>query len=176
MSLLDVAEDTVQNCALRDVTKGQSAYYVKLNHLWAVKFYEDKEDASHTYRLQKHCSKFLAAPPVGESLVVSRPSRLGLIKPFWGYITGVADVETKIPYDAIQELQKLLYSIGIKWKDACWPGNCGWYKGKAVCIDFDSEILGPLSENSSRAKRWMNLSGYETFRQIDGDGDDIGTN
>ena len=141
--LVDIAKYKMQNCDLHDAKKGQSAHYVELNPLWAVKFYEHKEDRDHTYRLQKFASEFFAAPPVGEVLVVSRPSRLGLVQPFWGYITGVAKVDKEIPYDNMQGLDELLLSIGIKWRDKRRV-NCGWYNGKVVCIDFDCEVLDLL--------------------------------
>jgi len=138
--LLDIAKYKMQNCDLREAKKGQAAHYVELNPLWAVKFFEHKEDRDHTYRLQKFASEFFAAPPVGKVLVVSRPSRFGLVEPFWGYITGVAKVDKKIPYDKMSELDELLRSIGITWKDKRRV-NCGWYNGKVVCIDFDCETM-----------------------------------
>ena len=138
--LVDIAKYKMQNCDLHDAKKGQSAHYVELNPLWAVKFYEHKEDRDHTYRLQKFASEFFAAPPVGEVLVVSRPSRLGLVQPFWGYITGVAKVDKDVSSDKMKELSDRLLDVGIKWNDRR-KVNCGWYNDKLVCIDFDCEVL-----------------------------------
>ena len=138
--LLDIAKYKMQNCDLREAKKGQAAHYVELNPLWAVKFFEHKEDRDHTYRLQKYASKHDAAPLVGEALVVSRPNRFGLKSLYWGYITGVAKVDKEIPSDKIRELSDRLLSIGIKWRDKR-RANCGWYNGKVVCIDFDCEVL-----------------------------------
>ena len=138
--LSDIAKYKMQHCDLKEAKKGQTAHYVELNPLWAVKFYESKEDRDHTYRLQKFASDFFAAPPVGEVLVVSRKNRLGMMTSFWGYITGVARVDKEITSDKMNELNDLLHSIGIKWLDKR-KVNCGWYNAKVVCIDFDCEVL-----------------------------------
>ena len=138
--LSDIAKYKMQHCDLKEAKKGQAAHYVELNPLWAVKFYESKEDRDHTYRLQKFASDFFAAPPVGEVLVVSRKNRLGMMTSFWGYITGVARVDKEITSDKMNELNDLLHSIGIKWLDKR-KVNCGWYNAKVVCIDFDCEVL-----------------------------------
>jgi len=138
--LLDIAKHKMQNCDLRESKKGQTAHYVELNPLWAVKFFEHKEDRDHTYRLQKYASFSEAAPPVGKAIVVSRPSRLGLVQPFWGYITGVAKVDKDVSSDKIKELSDRLLLIGIKWNDKR-KVNCGLYNGKLVCIDFDCEVI-----------------------------------
>ena len=138
--LLDIAKYKMQNCDLKEAKKGQTAHYVELNPLWAVKFFEHKEDRDHTYRLQKYASESFAAPPVGEVLVVSRLNRLGMTTSFWGYITGVAKVDKDIPSDKMNELSETLLSIGIKWIDKR-KTNCGWYNSKLVCIDFDCEVL-----------------------------------
>ena len=130
----------MQHCDLKEAKKGQTAHYVELNPLWAVKFFEHKEDRDHTYRLQKYASEFAAAPSVGEVLVVTRQNKIGLSTTFWGYITGVAKVDKKISSDKMNELNHLLHSIGIKWQDKR-KVNCGWYNGKVVCIDFDCETL-----------------------------------
>jgi hypothetical protein len=130
----------MQNCDLKEAKKGQTAHYVELNPLWAVKFFEHKEDRDHTYRLQKYASEHFAAPPVGEVLVVTRKNKLGLSTTFWGYITGVAKVDKNIPSDKMKELRDRLLVIGIKWNDRR-KVNCGWYNGKVVCIDFDCEVL-----------------------------------
>ena len=138
--LVDIAKYKMQNCDLNEAKKGQTAHYVELNPMWAVKFFENKEDRDHTYRLQKYASEFFAAPPVGEVLVVSRKNRLGMTTSYWGYITGVAKVDKEIPSDRMNELSDRLLSIGIKWIDKR-KINCGWYNGKLVCIDFDCEVI-----------------------------------
>jgi hypothetical protein len=138
--LVDIAKYKMQNCDLKEAKKGQTAHYVELNPLWAVKFFEHKEDRDHTYRLQKYASEHFAAPPVGEVLVVTRKNKLGLSTTFWGYITGVAKVDKNIPSDKMKELRDRLLVIGIKWNDRR-KVNCGWYNGKVVCIDFDCEVL-----------------------------------
>ena len=138
--LVDIAKYKMQYCDLKEAKKGQTAHYVELNPLWAVKFFEHKEDRDHTYRLQKYASEFFAAPPVGEVLVVSRKNRLGMTTSYWGYITGVAKVDKEIPSDKMNELSDRLLGIGIKWIDKR-KTNCGWYNGKLVCIDFDCEVL-----------------------------------
>ena len=138
--LTDIAKYKMQYCDLKEAKKGQTAHYVELNPLWAVKFFEHKEDRDHTYRLQKYASEFFAAPPVGEVLVVSRKNRLGMTTSYWGYITGVARVDKDIPSDKMNELRERLLSIGIKWNDRR-KVNCGWYNEKVVCIDFDCEVL-----------------------------------
>jgi hypothetical protein len=138
--LVDIAKYKMQNCDLKEAKKGQTAHYVELNPLWAVKFFEHKEDRDHTYRLQKYASEHFAAPPVGEVLVVTRKNKLGLSTTFWGYITGVAKVDKNIPSDKMKELRERLLVIGIKWNDRR-KVNCGWYNGKVVCIDFDCEVL-----------------------------------
>ena len=127
--LVDIAKYKMQYCDLKEAKKGQTAHYVELNPMWAVKFFERKEDRDHTYRLQKYASEYFAAPPVGEVLVVSRKNRLGMTTSFWGYITGVARVDKKILPDKIRELSDKLLSIGIKWRDKR-RANCGWYNGK----------------------------------------------
>ena len=138
--LADIAKYKMQNCDLKEAKKGQTAHYVELNPMWAVKFFEHKEDRDHTYRLQKYASEFFAAPPVGEVLVVSRKNRLGMTTSYWGYITGVARIDKDIPSDKMKELSDTLLAIGIKWNDRR-KVNCGWYNGKVVCIDFDCEVL-----------------------------------
>ena len=104
--LVDIAKYKMQHCDLKEAKKGQTAHYVELNPLWAVKFFEHKEDRDHTYRLQKYASEFFAAPPVGEVLVVSRKNRLGMTTSYWGYITGVAKVDKNILSDKIKELSE----------------------------------------------------------------------
>ena len=138
--IVDIAKYKMQNCDLKEAKKGQTAHYVELNPMWAVKFFEHKEDRDHTYRLQKYASEFFAAPPVGEVLVVSRKNRLGMTTSYWGYITGVARIDKDIPSDKMKELSDTLLAIGIKWNDRR-KVNCGWYNGKVVCIDFDCEVL-----------------------------------
>ena len=138
--LVDIAKYKMQNCNLKEAKKGQTAHYVELNPMWAVKFFEHKEDRDHTYRLQKYASESFAAPPVGEVLVVSRQNKLGLSTTFWGYITGVARVDNDVSSDKIQELSDKLRDINIVWKDRR-KANCGWYNGKLVCIDFDCEVI-----------------------------------
>jgi hypothetical protein len=138
--LIDIAKYKMQYCDLKEAKKGQTAHYVELNPMWAVKFFEHKEDRDHTYRLQKYASEYFAAPPVGEVLVVSRKNRLGMTTSYWGYITGVAKVDKEIPSDKMNELSDRLLSIGIKWIDKR-KINCGWYNGKLVCIDFDCEVI-----------------------------------
>ena len=138
--LVDIAKYKMQNCNLKEAKKGQTAHYVELNPMWAVKFFEHKEDRDHTYRLQKYASEHFAAPPVGEVLVVIRQNKIGLNTTFWGYITGVAKVDKNIPSDKMKELRERLLAIGIKWNDRR-KVNCGWYNGKVVCIDFDCEVL-----------------------------------
>ena len=138
--LTDIAKYKMQYCDLKEAKKGQTAHYVELNPLWAVKFFEHKEDRDHTYRLQKYASESFAAPPVGEVLVASRLNRLGMTTSFWGYITGVAKVDKEIPSDKMNELSDKLLSIGIKWIDKR-KANCGWYNSKLVCIDFDCEVI-----------------------------------
>ena len=138
--LVDIAKYKMQNCDLKEAKKGQTAHYVELNPMWAVKFFERKEDRDHTYRLQKYASESFAAPPVGEVLVVTRQNKLGLSTTFWGYITGVAKVDKDISSDKMKELSDKLRSIGIKWNDKR-RANCGYYNGKLVCIDFDCEVI-----------------------------------
>ena len=75
--LVDIAKYKMQHCDLKEAKKGQTAHYVELNPLWAVKFFEHKEDRDHTYRLQKYASEFSAAPSVGEVLVVTRQNNIG---------------------------------------------------------------------------------------------------
>ena len=81
--LVDIAKYKMQNCDLKEAKKGQTAHYVELNPMWAVKFFDNKEDRDHTYRLQKYASESFAAPPVGEVLVVTRQNKLGLSTTFW---------------------------------------------------------------------------------------------
>ena len=138
--LVDIAKYKMQNCDLHDAKKGQAAHYVELNPLWAVKFYERKEDRDYTYRLQKHASDFGIAPPVRKPLAVTRQNKLGVNVPFWGYITGVAKTSKDITLDKIRELKNALNSIGLTWTDRR-TSNCGWYEGKLVCIDFDCETM-----------------------------------
>jgi len=138
--LVDIAKYKMQNCDLKEAKKGQTAHYVELNPLWAVKFFEHKEDRDHTYRLQKYASEFAAAPSVGEVLVVTRQNKIGVNTAFWGYITGVATLDKDVPLDKMQELSDKLKRIGIIWKDRR-KANCGYYNGKLVCIDFDCEVI-----------------------------------
>jgi hypothetical protein len=99
-----------------------------------VKFYREAGEARHCMELQERAYRAEAAPAVLSDLLVDTIDG----ERMYGYRTGVAEIDYRWTFEEINDLRDRLASVGIRQPDIRGVRNVGWWRGRFVCVDFDT--------------------------------------